>query len=40
MLNYMVADTRSVSDEPLLNNVPVVPAGAIVEGEHFPIVLG
>ncbi|MEE2887489.1 MAG: phytanoyl-CoA dioxygenase family protein [Planctomycetota bacterium] len=40
VLNYMAADTRSASDEPLLTNVPVVPSGSIVEGEHFPIVLG
>lgn len=40
VLNYMAADTRSASDEPLLANVPVVPVGSIVEGEHFPVVLG
>lgn len=40
VLNYMAADTRSASDEPLLTNVPVVPSGSIIEGENFPIVLG
>ena len=40
VLNYMAADTRSATSEPLLNNVPPNPAGAVNEGDYFPIVLG
>lgn len=39
VLNYMGAEVR-VADgaEPLLRGVPRLPTGALVEGEHFPIV--
>ena len=39
VLNYMDADTR-VADgaRPLLEGVPLLPAGAVVEGPDFPIV--
>ena len=40
VLNYMAADTRSASKEPLLANVPPIPVGEVIEGEHFPVVLG
>lgn len=40
VLNYMAADTRSASDEPLLKHVPAVASGSIIDGAHFPIVLG
>ncbi|MDA0374089.1 MAG: phytanoyl-CoA dioxygenase family protein [Planctomycetota bacterium] len=40
VLNYMCADTvLSASDEPLLAGVAPVPAGALVEGECFPVAL-
>jgi ectoine hydroxylase-related dioxygenase (phytanoyl-CoA dioxygenase family) len=39
VLNYMAPDTRSTTDQPLLARVPVVPAGEVVQGEHFPLVL-
>lgn len=40
VLNYMAEDV-CVADgsEPLLRGVPLLPAGAVVHGEHFPIVL-
>jgi len=38
-LNYMKPDTRCADGErPLLTSVPVVPAGAVIEGDYFPIV--
>ncbi|MFN3244967.1 MAG: phytanoyl-CoA dioxygenase family protein [Planctomycetota bacterium] len=39
VLNYMAADTR-VADgsRPLLDGVPLLPEGALVEGDDFPIV--
>jgi ectoine hydroxylase-related dioxygenase (phytanoyl-CoA dioxygenase family) len=40
VFNYMAADTRVVDGStPLLRNTPVLPTGAIVAGQHFPIVL-
>lgn len=40
VFNYMAADTRVADGSaPLLRGVPPLPAGAIVDGEHFPIVL-
>jgi ectoine hydroxylase-related dioxygenase (phytanoyl-CoA dioxygenase family) len=39
VLNYMKPDTRSADGEnPLLTGVPVVPEGAVIEGDFFPIV--
>ncbi len=38
VLNYMAADTRCDTDEPLLRGVPRIARGAVVEGEHFPLV--
>jgi hypothetical protein len=36
----MAADTRVVDgSEPLLKGVPLLPEGALVEGEHFPLLL-
>jgi ectoine hydroxylase-related dioxygenase (phytanoyl-CoA dioxygenase family) len=40
VLNYMKPDTRSASDKPLMPGAEVVPVGAIVEGELFPIAGG
>lgn len=41
VLNYMDAETRVADDSgPLLRGVPWLPKGALVEGEHFPIVAG
>jgi hypothetical protein len=38
-LNFMKPDTRCADGRaPLLAGVPLVPEGAIVEGDHFPIV--
>jgi ectoine hydroxylase-related dioxygenase (phytanoyl-CoA dioxygenase family) len=38
-LNYMKPDTRSADGKrPLLAGVPLVPAGAVIEGDYFPIV--
>ena len=38
-LNYMKPDTRSGDGErPLLAGVPVVPAGAVIECDYFPVV--
>jgi ectoine hydroxylase-related dioxygenase (phytanoyl-CoA dioxygenase family) len=40
VFNYMAADTRVLEgDEPLLRNTEPLQEGAIIEGEHFPIVL-
>jgi len=40
VLNYMAPDTRSADGRlPLLTGTPLVPRGAVIEGEHFPIVL-
>lgn len=39
VLNYMGAHVRVADDPaPLLRSVPHLPRGALVEGEHFPIV--
>lgn len=39
VLNYMDADVRVADGSaPLLRGVPLLPTGAIVAGEHFPIV--
>lgn len=39
VLNYMDAETRVADDSgPLLRGVPWLRRGALVEGEHFPIV--
>lgn len=40
VLNYMGAHVRVADgDRPLLRGVPLLPAGAVVEGRDFPIVL-
>jgi ectoine hydroxylase-related dioxygenase (phytanoyl-CoA dioxygenase family) len=40
VLNYMAPDTRSAEGRvPPLRGTPLVPRGAVVEGEHFPIAL-
>jgi ectoine hydroxylase-related dioxygenase (phytanoyl-CoA dioxygenase family) len=40
VLNYMAADTRVADGStPLLAGTPLLPTGALIEGEHFPIVL-
>ena len=39
VLNYMAADTRSASSEPLLRGAASIPAGEVVRGEHFPRLL-
>ena len=40
VVNTMAADTRVVDgSEPLLKGVPLLPEGALVEGEHFPLLL-
>jgi ectoine hydroxylase-related dioxygenase (phytanoyl-CoA dioxygenase family) len=40
VLNYMGAETRCADGtQPLLKGVPVIPEGAIIDGEFFPIVL-
>jgi hypothetical protein len=39
VLNFMLPTTRSADgSRPLLENTPIVPEGAIIEGEHYPIV--
>lgn len=39
VLNFMHPETRSADGtKPLLENTPVIPEGAIIEGTHFPIV--
>lgn len=39
VFNYMAADTRVADDSgPLLRNTPVIAAGEVIEGDHFPIV--
>jgi hypothetical protein len=41
VLNYMGAGVRVADGSaPLLRGVPLLPTGALVEGEHFPLVLG
>ena len=39
VLNYMADGTRSDSDQPLLEGVPVVPMGEVIQGQFFPLVL-
>jgi ectoine hydroxylase-related dioxygenase (phytanoyl-CoA dioxygenase family) len=40
VLNFMAPDTRSAEGRmPPLKGTPVVPRGAVIDGEHFPIVL-
>ncbi len=39
VLNYMAADTRSASSDPLLRGAVPIPAGEVVLGEHFPRLL-
>jgi ectoine hydroxylase-related dioxygenase (phytanoyl-CoA dioxygenase family) len=40
VLNYMGAATRCTDGaKPLLAGVPLIPAGSLIEGEFFPIVL-
>lgn len=39
VLNFMRPDTRSAEGQaPLLTGVPIIPEGAIIEGDHFPLV--
>jgi ectoine hydroxylase-related dioxygenase (phytanoyl-CoA dioxygenase family) len=39
VLNFMKPDTRCADGEkPLLTGVPVIPEGARIEGDYFPIV--
>ena len=39
VLNYMAGHVRVADGSaPLLRGVPALPAGAVVEGEHFPLV--
>jgi phytanoyl-CoA dioxygenase PhyH len=39
VLNYMLPDTRSASDEPLMPGSEPVPRGRVVSGDWFPIVI-
>jgi hypothetical protein len=40
VVNYMGAETRCADGtQPLLKGVPIIPEGAIIEGDYFPIVL-
>ena len=39
VLNYMKADTRSDSDQPIMPGSPPIPRGEVIEGEYFPLVL-
>ncbi len=40
-LNFMHPETRSADGRnPLLYGVPLVPQGAVIEGDYFPVVLG
>ncbi len=40
VLNYMGPETRCADGtRPLLKGVPLIPEGAIIEGDYFPIVL-
>jgi hypothetical protein len=39
VLNYMGAHVRVADGStPLLRGVPTLPTGAVVDGEHFPVV--
>jgi hypothetical protein len=39
VLNFMRPDTRSADGEaPLLTGVPIIPAGQVIEGDHFPLL--
>jgi len=39
VLNFMRPDTRSAEGrEPLLVGVPIIPEGAVIEGDHFPLL--
>ncbi len=38
VLNVFADGTRSASDEPLLTGVPVIPKGAKMEGQFFPLL--
>ncbi len=40
VINYMGAETRCADGtQPLLKGVPLIAEGAIIEGDHFPIVI-
>ena len=40
VLNYMGPETRCADgSRPLLKGVPLIPEGALIEGDYFPIVL-
>ena len=40
VMNFMAPDVRCAGGRaPLLEGVPLIPEGGIVEGDHFPIVL-
>jgi hypothetical protein len=40
VLNFMKPDTRSADGaNPLLAGVPIVPEGAVIEGDYFPLVI-
>ena len=39
VLNFMKPDTRCADGEkPLLTGVPVIPKGAVIEGDYFPVL--
>ncbi len=38
VLNFMKADTRSDSNDPIMPGTPVIPKGEIIQGDAFPIV--
>ena len=39
VLNFMHPETRSADGKhPLLHHTPVIPEGAVIEGDDFPIV--
>jgi ectoine hydroxylase-related dioxygenase (phytanoyl-CoA dioxygenase family) len=39
VLNYMLPDTRSDSDEELMTGCGIIPKGELVAGDWFPIVI-
>ena len=39
VLNYMADGTRSDSEAPLLDGVPAVPKGEVLQGRFFPLVM-
>jgi ectoine hydroxylase-related dioxygenase (phytanoyl-CoA dioxygenase family) len=39
VINVLLDGTRSATDEPLMENTPVIPPGSVIQGKFFPLLL-